>query len=109
VKEGARCKVFTVVNIQVVFWVVMSCSVVVGYQHFVASCCLHLQGEVTVARKKGQLYRPGVQEEKGGFCQPMLLVVGGGELFNQSICQRYQGTTRQSRLPDPTNREEVGE
>jgi len=25
-----------------VFWVVMPCSVVVGYQHFIDPCCLHL-------------------------------------------------------------------
>jgi len=31
-----------VVKIQVVFWVVMLCNVVVGYQHFRGSCCLHL-------------------------------------------------------------------
>jgi hypothetical protein len=29
-----------------VFWVVMLCSVVVGYQRFGRPCCLHLQGEV---------------------------------------------------------------
>jgi hypothetical protein len=28
-----------------VFWVVTSCSVVVGYQRFGGPCCLHLQGE----------------------------------------------------------------
>jgi hypothetical protein len=39
---------FTVVRIQVeIFRVVMPCSVVVGYQRFRGSCCLHLQGEVT--------------------------------------------------------------
>jgi len=30
-----------------VFWVVMLCTEVVGYQHFIDPCCLHLQGEVT--------------------------------------------------------------
>jgi len=28
-----------------VFWVVTSCSVVVGYRRFGGLCCLHLQGE----------------------------------------------------------------
>jgi hypothetical protein len=33
-------------SIQVkVFWVVMPCSVVVGYQHFRGPCCLDLQGD----------------------------------------------------------------
>jgi hypothetical protein len=42
-----RFKVFTVVNIQVMFfWVVMLYSVVVGYQHFRGPCCLHIQGEL---------------------------------------------------------------
>jgi len=31
-----------------VFWVVMSCSVAVGYQRFGGLCCLHLQGEETL-------------------------------------------------------------
>jgi len=30
-----------------VFWVVMLCSVVVGYQHFKGPCYFHLQDEVT--------------------------------------------------------------
>jgi hypothetical protein len=35
-----------VVTFQVeVFWVVMPCSVVVGYQRFGGQCCLYLQGE----------------------------------------------------------------
>jgi hypothetical protein len=38
-----RFEVFMAVKIQVeVFWVVMSCGVVVGYQHFRGPCCLHL-------------------------------------------------------------------
>jgi hypothetical protein len=39
-----RLEVFTAINIQVVvFWVVTSCSVVVGYQCFGETCCLYLQ------------------------------------------------------------------
>jgi len=41
-------EVFTAVKIQVeVFWVVTSCSVVVGYQRFGEPCCLHLEDKVT--------------------------------------------------------------
>jgi hypothetical protein len=37
---------FTSVMFQVdIFWVVTPCSVVVGYQCFGGSCCLHLQDE----------------------------------------------------------------
>jgi len=40
---------FTAVMFQVeVFWVMTLCNVVVGYQRFIGSCCLHLQGEVAV-------------------------------------------------------------
>jgi len=40
-----RCEVYMAVNIQVnFFWVVMPCSVVVGYQHLRGPCWLHLQG-----------------------------------------------------------------
>jgi len=36
---------FTAVMSQVkVFWVVMTCSVMIGYQSFRGPCCLHLQG-----------------------------------------------------------------
>jgi hypothetical protein len=35
-----------VMNVQVVFWVLMPCSDVVGCQHSRESCYLHLQGEV---------------------------------------------------------------
>jgi len=38
-----------------VSWVVMPCSVVVGYQHFGGLCCLHLQGKVNGARKVVQM------------------------------------------------------
>jgi len=39
----------TIELIQVeLFWVVMRCSIVVGYQCFGGPCCLHLQGEVTI-------------------------------------------------------------
>jgi hypothetical protein len=38
--------VFTAVKMQlVVFWVVISCSDVVGYQPFGGSCCFHLHSE----------------------------------------------------------------
>jgi len=33
-------------NLVKIFWVVMLCSVVVGYQCFRGQCCLQLQGEV---------------------------------------------------------------
>jgi hypothetical protein len=47
VQWAMRVEVLTVVEIQIeVFWVVMLCSVVVGYQCFRGSCCLHVQGEV---------------------------------------------------------------
>jgi hypothetical protein len=40
-----RFKAFTAVKMQVeVFWVVMPCSDVVGYQRFIDPCCLHLLG-----------------------------------------------------------------
>jgi hypothetical protein len=43
-----RFEVFIAVKIQVeVFWVVMVCSVRVGYQCFGGPCCLHLHGEVS--------------------------------------------------------------
>jgi hypothetical protein len=37
----ARFEVIVVVNVQVGFWVVTPCSVVVGYQHFRGPCCLN--------------------------------------------------------------------
>jgi hypothetical protein len=38
-----RFEVFTAMKIQVEVWVVMSCSVVVGYKHFGGPCCFHLR------------------------------------------------------------------
>jgi len=39
-------EIFTAVKIQVeFFWVIMPCSVVVGYQCFRGPCCCHLQGQ----------------------------------------------------------------
>jgi len=38
-----RYNIFTAVKIQVVLWVMVPCSDVVGYQHFGEHCCLHLQ------------------------------------------------------------------
>jgi len=38
-----RSEVFTLVKIQVVFWVVTPYSVIVKHQCFKGSCCLHLQ------------------------------------------------------------------
>jgi len=38
------------VNIQAyVFWIVMLCSIVVGYQCFRSLCSLHLQGEILLS------------------------------------------------------------
>jgi hypothetical protein len=46
VKSHTRYEVFMAVEFQVVvFWIVMPCSVVVGYQCFRRFFCLHLQGE----------------------------------------------------------------
>jgi hypothetical protein len=59
------------VKIQVkFFWVVMPCSVVLGYQCFRHPCCLHLQGKVAVNGDKEHRYRPGVQES-GRWCYPI--------------------------------------
>jgi hypothetical protein len=43
---NVRSEIFTATKIEVIFWVVTSCSDVVGYHCFGGSCCLHLQGEV---------------------------------------------------------------
>jgi hypothetical protein len=41
----ARFEVFMTKKIEfMVFWVVASCNVMVGYQHFGGLCCLHLWG-----------------------------------------------------------------
>jgi hypothetical protein len=50
-----------------VFWVVTLYCIAVRYQHFGGSCCLQLQGDMTGAREKEHIYRPGVQEGKWGF------------------------------------------
>jgi hypothetical protein len=38
-----------------VFWIVTQHTVVVGYQHFIKPCCLHLQCEMEVARSSEML------------------------------------------------------
>jgi len=75
----------------VVFWIVISCSVVAGYQRFGDSCCLHLPGEVAVAGKKGQLYRPGAQKGKGRFLKTVLLLtgVGGAQVYYCKTTRRH--------------------
>jgi len=35
-----RFEVFIVIKIQVVFWILIPCSDVVGYQHFGGPCCM---------------------------------------------------------------------
>jgi len=48
-----RFDVFKAVRIYVhVFWVVMQCIVVVGYQRFGGPCCLHLQDEHTPLKSR---------------------------------------------------------
>jgi hypothetical protein len=94
-----RFEVFTAMKIQVmVFWVVMLCTVTVGYQHFRGPCCLHLQGEVHGDEEREResvcvcvcVCRPGMQEGnrvhwpmgsgkwEGAVQQPVVLAVGGG-------------------------------
>jgi hypothetical protein len=41
-----RSEVFMVRDWVMVFWVMMPCNEVIGYQHFRGPCCLHLEGEV---------------------------------------------------------------
>jgi hypothetical protein len=50
-------KVLMVINIHVVFWVVLLCTDVVGYQHFGGPCWFHLQDEVGI----GQGIQEGVE------------------------------------------------
>jgi len=51
--KNARFEVSVVVKIQAeVFWIVIPCSVVIGYRHFKSLCCLHLQSKVTGNGKK---------------------------------------------------------
>jgi len=51
-KHIERLEIFTVLKIHVVvFWVVISCSDVVGYKHFGGVCYLHLQDVVSGAWK----------------------------------------------------------
>jgi hypothetical protein len=40
----------------VVFWVMILCNDVVGYQYFEGTCCLHLQGELTGTGKGVCIY-----------------------------------------------------
>jgi hypothetical protein len=55
-KTDAKFKVFMAVKIQAeVFQVVMTCSVIVGYQPFEEPCYLHLQGEENGAGKGKQI------------------------------------------------------
>jgi len=50
----SKIGVFTAVMLQVeFFWIAIPCSVVVGYQCFGGTCCLHLQGEVNGTGKIG--------------------------------------------------------
>jgi hypothetical protein len=51
INHAARFEVFMAVELMV-FWVV-KCYVVVGYQRFRSSCCLHLQGGSMVLQNAG--------------------------------------------------------
>jgi hypothetical protein len=42
-----------------VFWIVTPCGVVIGYQRFRGTCCLHLQGGVTLKRWCPMTLDPG--------------------------------------------------
>jgi len=44
----------------VVFWVVVPCSVVVGYQHFRGLCCLPLQGWSAWWMESGNRYKQDI-------------------------------------------------
>jgi hypothetical protein len=51
--HDVRFEVSMTMKIQIeVFWVVMPCSVVVGYKYFKGPCWFHLQGEVTGSGKE---------------------------------------------------------
>jgi hypothetical protein len=50
--DDERFEVFMAVKIQVVLWVVMLCSVEVGFHCFRGPCSLYLQGELNGAGKK---------------------------------------------------------
>jgi hypothetical protein len=53
-------------------------SVLVGYQSFGGSYCLHLQGEVIGTGKRGNCIGLKSREGRGSAWEPVLLVVGGG-------------------------------
>jgi hypothetical protein len=54
---------FTAMKIQVaIFWVVASCSDVLGNQRFGAKFCLHLQGKVTVEESESIYYWQSVSQ-----------------------------------------------
>jgi hypothetical protein len=54
-----------------VFWVLILCRDVVGYQHFGGPCCLHLQGEVNGALESAQKTMTGAYILCGeGECTP---------------------------------------
>jgi len=40
----------------VIFWVVVSCSMVVGYQHVIGLCYLHFQGSSAIMRTSDLTY-----------------------------------------------------
>jgi len=63
VVHDVRFEVFTAMKIEFeVFCVLMSCSVVVRYQCFTGSCCLHLQGEVAGIGRNGIDLDPDLTE-----------------------------------------------
>jgi hypothetical protein len=72
-------------NQVMVFWVVTPYSVVIGYQHFRRSCCLHCQGEVNGAGKRGRVtgmeckkgQHPAARRKQERTVILVVLVVGG--------------------------------